>query len=132
MFSQVQLIGGNFQDVLGTPVTNGTLRLVLSQSESADGYWYENLSPYTTEEVANGYEIEIPLDTDGNIVVSPPYLVYANNALQPVNSYYLVYCYDENGQLVWGPNCQNVFSSVSPLTDIFDVGQWVPNRIVEI
>jgi len=128
----IQLVGGAWQSPLGVPVSNGIVTLELTQEGQAQGYLFENLSPYTSEEVCTGYTIEIPLDENGNIVASPAYFVYANDDLQPPNSFYKVTVYDSRGERLWGPNSQQVLSFLSPLVDTWDCGLWVPNEIEEL
>lgn len=127
----IQLTGGAFQDSFQNPVAFGTLVLKLTQSQSTGGSTYEDLSPYVGGEVCDGIKFTIPLDGEGNIVLSPAYFVFANDDLHPSNSFYLVTLYSSKGQLLWGPNSQQVLQGLSPYDPTFDVGQWVPNEIIE-
>ena len=72
--------------------------------------------------VSSGKVITIPLDSSGNIVVSPAYSLWPNNVLTPSDSYYLVWAYTPAGQLIWGPNAVKVLSSPSP----FNIGTVTP------
>jgi hypothetical protein len=132
----IQLIGGSWQDSLQNLVAFGTLVMTLTQSDNQIPYLYSNLSPavlspVVNAEVCQGITFKIPLDANGNIVASPAYSVYANNILDPPNSYYLCTVYSERGELLWGPNPQQVTMGLSPVTTTFDVGQWVPGQIQE-
>jgi len=115
MASKVQLTGGAFQDVEGNPLANGFLLMQLSQDGQVNG----------NTEIAAGREIEITLDSNGNISTSPAQSVWPNDVISPVNTFYTVSAYTQQGQLVWGPNAQQVFSTPSP----YDVGAWVPASI---
>lgn len=131
----IQLIGGNFQDVFGTRVADGYLELVLIQGGSQLGAlaeFYPILSPVSLTPICLGATFIVPLDSDGNVVASPAFSVYANDTIVPINSYYQVTCFDSRGQKLWGPNSQQILSSLSPLSTTWDCGQWVPNQIQEI
>lgn len=110
-----QLTGGLFQDALGNPLANGYLELQLSQ----DSVTSDN------KQVAAGHVIRIDLDSDGSVSTSPEQFVWANDALVPANTFYNVSAFSAQGQLVWGPNSQQVLSSPSP----FNVGAWVPGTV---
>jgi hypothetical protein len=132
----IQLIKGAFQDPLQNPVSFGTLVMTLVQSDNQIGYIYSNLSPLVLSplvdsEVCQGLSFEIPLDINGDVVASPVYSVYANDALEPPNSYYLCTVYSERGEKLWGPNPQQILMSLSPLSTTFDIGQWIPGSIQE-
>lgn len=77
------------------------------------------------DEICAGAKIKILLDANGNIQASPAQYIWPNDALTPAGTFYLVSGYTAAGQLVWGPNAQQVFSTPSP----FNVGVWVPNSI---
>ena len=115
MSTKNQLTGGSFQDVLGNLLANGYLLMELSQDAQTN----------TGIQIAAGTIVKIPLDASGNIVTSPAYSVWPNDVLSPANTFYNVSAYKANGQLVWGPNAQQVFSTPSP----FNVGVWVPGAI---
>lgn len=118
MSSKIQIVGGAFQDPSGIPLNGGILTFVLSQDAQVT-------VAGVTEQVCGGETITVPLDADGNIVVSPEQLLWPNDVLTPSNTFYTVTAYSAEGQLVWGPNSQQVFSTPSP----FDVGAWVPNQV---
>lgn len=118
MSVKVQLIGGAFQTPSGAPLSGGNLTFVLSQDAQVT-------VGSTLEQVAAGETIVVPLDADGNIITSPTQLIWPNDVLTPINTFYTVTAYTAEGQLVWGPNCQQVFSTPSP----FDVGVWVPGSV---
>lgn len=115
MTSPVQLINGHFQDPEGNLLVNGYLKMRLSQDGTVIG----------VGSVCSGIEITIQLDASGNVVASPAQSVWGNDAISPVNTYYLVTGYTAQGQPAWGPNVQQVVGSGT-----FDVGTWVPNTVI--
>lgn len=131
-YGLVQLIGGAFQDTLQNPIAFGTLVLTLSQTDNQPGYIYSNLSPFTVSEVCQGLTFKIPLDSNGNVITSPAYSVFANDVLSPHLSYYMATVYDARGQRVWGPNPQQINVTLSPFVGTFDLGTWVPGQISEV
>lgn len=110
-----QLNGGSFQDSLGNVLVKGYLILELSQDAQVNG---------NTQLVA-GYTVKILLDGNGNVTASPAQYVWPNDVMSPSSTFYIVSAYTANGQLVWGPNSQQVLSSPSP----FNVGSWVPATV---
>jgi hypothetical protein len=117
--SKVQLSGGAFQDALGNVVANGYIIMQLSQDAQVTG-----ASPEI--QITAGRTLKINLDSSGNINASPAQSVWPNDVLTPANTYYIVSVYTAAGQLVWGPNSQQVLSSPSP----YDVGAgWSPARV---
>lgn len=110
-----QLIGGGFQDVLGNPLSDGYLILELSQDAQVNG----------NTQIAAGYKITINLDANGNVVISPAQFVWPNDVMLPPGTFYIVSAFSSSGQLVWGPNPQQVLSSPSP----FDIGTWTPAAV---
>jgi hypothetical protein len=110
-----QIIGGAFQDASGNPLANGTLVFELSQDEQ---------SP-TPGQIGASRKVTVTLDSTGNVPATPPVFVWANDSLNPLNSYYRVTAYSSVGQPVWGPQNQQVLSSPSP----FNLNAWVPNSI---
>lgn len=116
MASKVQLTGGAFQDPSGNPLANGYLLMQLSQDASVNG----------VDQIAAGIELKISLDANGNVVTSPAQYVWPNDVLTPANTFYMVSAYTAAGQLVWGPNAQQVFSTPSP----YDIGSgWIPGIV---
>jgi hypothetical protein len=113
--TKVQLEGGAFQDCAGNVLANGYLLFVLSQDGLVSG----------SVQVAAGREIKVLLDSNGNIATSPAQYIWPNDVLTPVNTFYTVSAYTASGQLVWGPNAQQVLSSPSP----FSVTAWVPASV---
>lgn len=110
-----QLTGGGFQDALGNLLANGYLELQLSQdAATSDG-----------TQVAAGFTVRIELDASGNVVTDPVQSVWPNDVLTPASTFYNVSAFSEEGQLVWGPNAQQVLSTPSP----FDIGAWVPGSV---
>jgi hypothetical protein len=117
--SKVQLSGGAFQDALGNVVANGYIIMQLSQDAQVTG-----ASPEI--QITAGRTLKVTLDGSGNVNASPAQSVWPNDVLTPANTYYIVSVYTASGQLVWGPNAQQVLSSPSP----YDVGAgWSPARV---
>jgi hypothetical protein len=110
-----QITGGNFTDASGAPLANGYLVFQLSQDEQSPA----------PGQITAGRKIQVTLDSSGNVPASPAVFMFANDSLNPANSYYKVSAYAANGQLVWGPQNQQVLSSPSP----FNLNAWVPNSI---
>jgi hypothetical protein len=124
MPAKTQLIGGNFQDLEGNVLANGYFTMRLNQDETVND-----------SQVCSGIIIRIQLDSTGNVATTsstPPVtnqFVWANDIMVPVNSYYTVTVYSAAGQIVWGPNNQQVTSGgVGGGT--FDVGTWAPNTVI--
>lgn len=113
MASKNTLIGGGFQDALGNVVASGYMLFVLSQDAQVNG----------TTQIAAGYTVKINLDANGNIVSGQS--IWPNDVLSPNGTFYNVSVFSKVGQLVWGPNAQQVLSSPSP----FDVGAWIPAAV---
>lgn len=117
--AKIQLSGGAFQDALGNVVANGYMIMQLSQDAQVTGS-----SPEV--QITAGRTIKVLLDASGNIKASPAQYAWPNDVLTPANTYYIVSVYTAAGQLVWGPNAQQILSSPSP----FDVGQgFSPARV---
>lgn len=114
--AKVQVIGGAFQDAQGNVLANGYLIFELSQDEQATG----------AAQIGSGRKVQINLNSSGSIDQSVAQFIWPNDLLAPVNSFYKVSGYNASGQLVWGPNNQQVISTPSP----YDVTAWVPNKMV--
>lgn len=112
MATKNQLSGGAFQDAIGTVMANGYLLMELSQDSLVNG----------NTQVVAGRTIRINLDGSGNVVASPAQSIWPNDVLTPSGTFYNVSGYNQNGQLVWGPNAQQVLSTPSP----FNIGVWIP------
>jgi len=112
MASKVELVGGNFQDLTGNPLNLGYIQMKLSSDEEVN----DSL-------ICSGFVIKITLDSTGNCVAGQ--FVWGNDVMLPVNSFYKVTVYSAAGQIVWGPNNQQV-AGVGP----FDVGTWIPNNVI--
>lgn len=121
MATKTQLIGGAFQDSEGNLLANGYLTMELSQDAQITG----------TGQICSGVTIQIQLDSNANVASSsssPPasnQLVWGNDVMSPVNTFYTVRGFTASGQLAWGPNVQQVVSGST-----FNTGTWVPNRVV--
>lgn len=115
MASKVQLTGGLFQDAIGNPLANGYLIFELSQDAQVN----------STTQIAAGSEIKITLNNSGSVDTTTAQDIWPNDVLSPASLFYTVSGYTEDGQLVWGPNSQQVFSTPSP----YDIGVWIPGSV---
>lgn len=121
MPSQIQLIGGAFQDSEGNVLANGYLEFRLSQDGTVTG----------VGNICSGITIRIQLDSNGNAASStstppaPNQFIWGDDNILPVNNFYRVTGYAANGQPAWGPNNQQVEGS-GP----FNLGTWIPNQII--
>lgn len=119
--SKTQLTGGSFQDSLGNPLVNGTLKLHLSQDCSVAGVGF----------ICSGIDITIQLDSAGNVASStstPPaanQFVWSNLVMSPQNNFYRVTGFTALGQTAFGPNNQQVGSGAT-----FNLDSWVPNTVI--
>jgi len=111
--SKIQIVGGGFQDSLGNAVSNGTMTLRLISDQQI---------PSTGQTVA-GVLINVPLDASGN--VKGTVYVWPNDVMQDTTSYYVVNVYNANGQLVWGPQVQQILSVPSP----YNLTLWIPSNV---
>lgn len=115
MAIELTLIGGGFQDCLGNPLAYGYLTFKLIKDAISN----------TGFQLGQGREITIQLDSSGNVSTSPTQSIWPNDLLTPSGTYYMVSAYTEAGQLVWGPNAQQVLST----TDPFNIGVWIPGLV---
>lgn len=115
MATKNQITGGGFQDALGNILANGYLLFELSQDAQVNG----------TTQIAAGYTVRINLDSSGNVATSPAQFIWPNDVLSPNGTFYLVSAFSTIGQLVWGPNAQQVLSTPSP----YNIGVWVPSSV---
>ena len=116
--TKVQLENGAFQDCSGNPLANGFLLFVLSQDGVVNG----------SEQSAAGRTIKVLLDSSGNVITSPEQYIWPNDVITPANTFYSVSGYEATGQLVWGPNSQQVFSSPSP----YPLSNWTPGTVNQL
>jgi hypothetical protein len=107
-----EISGGAFQDSSGNLLANGYLIMKLSQ----DGVVNTNTM------VCAGYEITVPLDVNGNVLPFSDIVVWPNDVITPSGTFYTIYAYSANGQLVWGPNYAQILSTPSP----FNLGSITP------
>lgn len=119
--SLTQLTGGNFQDANGNVLAYGYLTLKLSQDGNVSG----------VGNICSGVTITIQLDVNGNVasLTSPTPVanqyVWANSNIAPINTYYKVTGYTQEGQRAFGLNNQQVAAGAT-----FNVGTWVPNSVI--
>ena len=115
------LVGGAFQDCNGNPLSFGYLTLKLSQDGNVAG----------VGNICSGVTITIQLDINGNVasMTSPTPVanqyVWANSNISPINTYYKVTGYTQEGQRAFGLNNQQVAAGAT-----FNVGTWVPNTVL--
>lgn len=114
MSATIQLIGGKFQDSEGNPLSGGYLQFELSQDAQVNG----------NTEICAGYLVKVTLDGNGSVDTTATQKIWGNDALSPANTFYNVKAFTESGQLVWGPNAQQVTGAGT-----FDVGTWVPGSV---
>jgi hypothetical protein len=119
--SLTQLLGGAFQDANGAVLAFGYLTLKLSQDGNVSG----------VGNICSGVTITIYLDVNGNVgsstsptPVADQY-VWANSNIFPINTYYKVTGYTQDGQRAFGLNNQQVAAGAT-----FNVGTWVPNSVI--
>ena len=119
--SLTMLTGGSFQDANGNVLAFGYLTLKLSQDGNVAG----------VGNICSGVTITIQLDVNGNVasLTSPTPVanqyVWANSNIAPINTYYKVTGYTQEGQRAFGPNNQQVGSGTT-----FNLGSWVPNSVL--
>src|SRR5580658_4603119 len=115
------LTEGAFQDSNGSPLAFGYLTLKLSQDGNVAG----------VGNICSGVTITIQLDVNGNVagLTSPipvaNQYVWANSNISPINTYYKVTGYTQEGQRAFGLNNQQVAAGAT-----FNVGTWVPNTVL--
>src|SRR6266700_2660463 len=117
-----QLIGGQFQDAQGNVLALGYLKMRLNQDEEVTG----------VGQIAAGVVVQVNLNSSGSVDTSVAQLVWANDVMIPLNSFYVVTGYTAAGQLAWGPNSQQVISTggVGVGGGTFDVGTLIPNTVI--
>lgn len=108
--------GGGFQDILGNPIANGRLIMMLSQS------CFDSLT--NTILVCSGEEVVYALDVSGDIITTDTPKIWANVNLTPANTYYMARVYTKGGQLAWGPNAISVALNGS----VVDISTWTPTN----
>jgi hypothetical protein len=115
------LTGGSFQDSLGNPLANGTLKFHLSQDCLVSG----------VGTVCSSIDVIIQLDSTGNVASSastpsaPNQYIWSNLVMTPQNNYYRVTGYTDQGQIAFGGNNQQVGSGAT-----FNLDNWTPNTVL--
>lgn len=125
----VYLSGGSFTDINGDVLANGYLLFKLSEDAT---YYEARFEPPTTLGIAADYEVKILLDDTGNVPFTFPTVLsplFANDSLTPPNTYYKVRAFSSNGQLVWGPNAQQLLGDTGGPDIPFDLNSWIPGQI---
>jgi hypothetical protein len=119
--SLTQLTGGSFQDANGNVLAFGYLTLKLSQDGNVSG----------VGNICSGVAITIQLDANGNVgsSTSPTPVanqyVWANSNIAPINTYYKVTGFTQQGERAFGPNNQQVASGST-----FNLDSWTPNTVI--
>lgn len=108
-----QIEGGKFQDLEGSPLSNGTLLIELSHDCNLGS---------VPEQVVAGLKRIVTLDSSGNIPSNPPTYLFINSLLTPAGSYYIVRGFKSDGTNAFGPQ----FWVIS--TDPTDVGTLIPTN----
>ena len=115
MSGKIQITGGLYQNFEGAPLANGYLIVQLSH----DGQ--ESVDPG----LINGYpKIQINLDSNGNIPVSPATMIWPNDQILPSGTFYTVNGYASDGTLVFGPQTWSLTSGTSP----YNIANIVPSN----
>lgn len=123
-YTETQLTGGAFQDSEGNVIAGGTMQLVLNADNSISGIG----------NICSGITITLSLDSNGNVASSTStptasdQYIWATDIMQTANAFYTVSVYNSSGQLVWGPNNQQVTSGGAG-GGTFNVGIWTPNSV---
>ncbi len=115
--TKTTLSGGAFQDSEGNLLVNGYLEFKLNQDSNVPG----------VGNICSGVVVTVPLGSTGSVSGTPT--IWANDVLQPVNSFYRVTGYSAKGQPAWGPNNQQIVAGSSLGGGTFDLGTWVPNQV---
>jgi hypothetical protein len=112
----VTLTGGGFTDFEGSPLNLGYLIMQLSHDEQ-----------YTVgpNQVVAGLKLKILLDANGNIPVSPATKAFANDAMLPSGSFYIVQAYKADGTQAWA---DQQFWTILSSPSTIDVGTIVPTN----
>ena len=97
-----QIIGGNYKNPDGTPVSNGSLLLELTQDANINAIC----------QLGGKSVVTIPLDNSGN--VSGTVLIWPNDLMTPSGVKYIYRVYNSSGLLVSGPALMTILSSPSP------------------
>jgi hypothetical protein len=103
-----QIIGGNFQDVVGNPLNGGAVTFELNTDGQAG-----------TIQVIAGVLTKALLDGSGNI--SGTINLWPNDQLIPTTTVYRIKAYTSAGQLAW--ESENVIPSGA---GSFDLGGLIP------
>ena len=120
LFNKAMIVGGQFQDSSGQPLSNGWLVFKLSHDSNVSILGISLTSP-SGQQVVAGIQIKMFLDNNGNLV--PNQYLWTNDVLTPSGSYYRVTAYNSQGLQVWN-SPQNFF--IQPYAPILDIAALVP------
>jgi len=96
MATLTQIINSKpFCNLVGTPVAYGVLTFSLRGQSGL----YVPGSGY----ICNGIAVQISLDVNGKVVISPAQYLWANDSIQPAGSTYTMKLANQAGLLVFGP-----------------------------
>lgn len=104
-----RVIGGDFQDSLGNPLSLGYVTFQLN-TDAVTG---------TQKQLDAGRVVTVPLDNTGNADGSES--IWCNDFMLPVTTVYRIKAYSEKGQLSW--QSENAILSGGAT---FDLGSLIP------
>lgn len=116
IFNKAQIIGGNFQDPSGGPLSSGWLTFQLSHDANLS-----LLGSPTGSQVTAGTIVTAYLDINGNL--RSGFYLWTNDLLTPSGSYYTVKAYNSQGLLVW--NSPQTFY-IQPYATSISIGTLTP------
>ena len=122
----IAIYGGAFQSVDGDPVANGILVMQMIPDNT-----FNEGSPTQLNELCGNIVYSFSLDSNGDVPLTSPAtsFVYSNDSMNNIYSYYRCSVYTSKGQLVWGPNNQQVLYYTSPVETSFNLSGWIPNQL---
>jgi len=94
IFNKSVLVGGAFQDSLGSPISFGYLIFTLYSDSNV-----AVLGGPTGQQIVAGSSVKVFLDANGNVQNNQS--IWANSVLNPSGSFYLVRLFNSNGLEVW-------------------------------
>src|SRR5579871_16597 len=123
---QIQIEGGQFQNALGQPVSNGTLVLQLNEDCQV---------PSANNQIVSAAPLTIPLEVNGNVAAASNVQIWPNALMLPSNSYYQATVIDNTGTQVFAKIQNWYFTNTSPtnlgtITQINPGGLGVPDVVL--
>jgi hypothetical protein len=128
IFQPSILVGGAFQDALGVPVSFGYLLFTLSSDSNVSV-----LGGLTGQQIASGVVIKIFLDGIGNAQNSSSIQqsLWANEALNPSGTFYLVRLFNSSGLEVWN-SPKNWSLPYQSTIDLGTITGSVPGNLINV